>query len=83
MHKPEEALLHDVYRRISEALGMEAARELYRLFAGQQIAFPVRLYSAEAVRRRIRQEYDGRNVRQLAEKYGYSERTVRRILRGR
>ena len=30
---------------------------------------------------KIREEYDGANIRQLAKKYEYSEKTVRRILK--
>ena len=32
-------LLNNVYREVSEKLGMDAALEIYRLFKGQQISF--------------------------------------------
>ena len=73
--------LNSVYREISEKLGMEAALEIYKLFKGQQVSFPVRLYNPKYVQTLIVQEYDGTNIKSLATKYGYTEKTVRRIIK--
>ena len=35
----------------------------------------------ERIQKIILQEYDGTNIKMLAIKYGYSEKTVRRIIR--
>lgn len=78
--KQKQDLLHPVYRELSEKLGMEVAAGLYELFKGQQISFPVRLYDPLKVKNRILQEYDGFNIRALAARYDYSEKTIRRIL---
>lgn len=77
----EELPLNDVYREIADELGAEAAKTVYRLFRGQQISFPQRLYHPDRIREIIRREYNGSNVRELAKKYDYSEKTVRRILK--
>lgn len=74
-------LLNNVYREISEKLGMDTAMEIYRLFKGQQISFPVRFFNPAKIQQLIVREYDGSNVRTLAIKYGYSEKTVRRIIK--
>ena len=74
-------LLNSIYKEISEKLGMEVALEIYRMFKGQQISFPVRFFHPEIIRKRILEEFDGKNVRQLAVKYDYSEKTIRRILK--
>ena len=60
---------------------MDAAMEIYRMFKGQQISFPTRFFNPAMIRKAIIQEYDGSNVRVLAVKYGYSEKTVRRIIK--
>ena len=78
-HNPE--LLNAVYKEISEKLGMDTAMEIYRMFKGQQISFPVRFFNPEKIKQIIVQEYDGENVRMLAIKYGYSEKSVRRIIK--
>ena len=74
-------LLNTVYREVSEKMGMDAAMEIYRMFKGQQISFPTRFFNPAKIQQIIVQEYDGTNVRTLAIKYGYSEKTVRRIIR--
>ena len=74
-------LLNTVYREISEKLGMDTAMEIYRLFKGQQVTFPMRFFNPEMVKQRITKEYDGTNLKQLAVKYGYSEKTIRRMIK--
>ena len=74
-------LLNNVYREVSEKLGMETAMEIYQMFKGQQISFPMRFFNPELIQQSILDEYDGTNVRMLATKYNYSEKTVRRIIR--
>lgn len=74
-------LLNSVYREISEKLGMDTAMEIYQLFKGQQICFPIRFFNPARIQKCIVQEYNGSNIRTLAIKYGYSEKTIRRIIR--
>ena len=74
-------LLNTVYREIADKLGIEAAFEVYEMFRGQQICFPVRFYNPESIKNKIADEYDGKNIRALSVKYDYSEKTIRRILR--
>ena len=74
-------LLNAVYKEISEKLGMDTAMEIYRMFKGQQISFPMRFFNPERIQKCIVQEYDGTNIKMLAIKYSYSEKTVRRIIR--
>ena len=74
-------LLNAVYKEISEKLGVDTAMEIYRMFKGQQISFPMRFFNPERIQKIIVQEYDGTNIKMLAIKYGYSEKTVRRIIR--
>lgn len=51
---------------------METAKEIHKMFHGQQVTFPVRLYSAKYIKAVIQEEYDGTNLRALARKYDYS-----------
>lgn len=81
MAENDPELLNTVYKEISEKLGMDTAMEIYRMFKGQQISFPMRFFNPEKIQRMIVQEYDGRNTKILAVKYDYSEKTIRRIIR--
>ena len=74
-------LLNSVYKEISEKLGMDAAMEIYRMFKGQQISFPVRFFNPQQIQALIIREYNGTNIKKLAIKYSYSEKTIRRIIK--
>ena len=74
-------LLNSVYKEVSEKLGMDVAMSIYQMFKGQQISFPMRFFNPERIQKIIVQEYDGTNIKTLAIKYGYSEKTVRRMIR--
>ena len=73
--------LNEVYKDIADELGIETALSIFRMFHGTQVSFPNRLFSKEYVRRAVLREYNGKNARQLAKKYNYSERSVWRILK--
>lgn len=81
MVENDPELLNNVYREISEKLGMDTAMNIYQLFKGQQICFPIRFFNPARIQKCIVQEYDGSNIRTLAIKYNYSEKTVRRIIK--
>ena len=74
-------LFHKVYREISEELGVEAALTLHQMFKGTQVNFPVRFLDSKCVKKMIIQEYNGTNIKALAKKYDYSEKSVRRMIR--
>ena len=74
-------LFNTVYKEISEKLGLDVAMTIYQMFKGQQINFPVRFLNPAKIQQHILQEYDGTNVRTLAIKYNYSEKTIRRIIK--
>lgn len=69
-----------VYREIAVALGNDTAVEIHKLFKGQQIIFPQRLYSKEFIYEYIKENYNGHNIRELSQMFGYSDRRIRQIL---
>lgn len=81
MAENDSELLNSIYREISERLSMDTAMEIYQMFKGQQITFPVRFFNPVRIHKIIIEEYDGTNIRTLAIKYGYSEKTIRRIIK--
>ena len=81
MAEQDSELLNAVYKEVSEKLGMDTAMEIYQMFKGQQINFPVRFFNPTRIQQIIVKEYDGTNVRTLAVKYNYSEKTIRRIIK--
>lgn len=81
MAESDPELLNTVYKEISEKLGMNTAMTIYQMFKGQQISFPTRFFNPAMIRQAIIQEYDGTNIRTLAIKYNYSEKTIRHIIK--
>lgn len=75
--------LNTVYREIANEIGIENTIIIFNLFHGTQVSFPTRLFSKEHIHKSIIDEYDGKNVPQLAQKYNYSERSVWRILKSK
>ena len=72
--------LADVYMEIANKIGVDAAVAIHDMFKGQQIMFPQKLYSKEYIHRYIKDNYNGKNVRELSQKFGYSDRRVRQII---
>ena len=62
-----------VYEEIAEIIGEERIGEFYERFKGQQFVFPMKLYSKEYVVQEIKRL-------QSKQKFGYSERYVRKML---
>ena len=81
MAEKDSELLNMVYKEIADNLGMDIAMDIYKMFKGQQITFPVRFFNPARIQQIIIQEYDGTNIKALATKYNYSEKTVRRIIK--
>ena len=73
--------LNDIYKDIADEIGLENTLVIYKLFHGIQISFPNKLFSKEYTHQAIINEYDGKNVSQLAQKYNYSERSIWRIIK--
>lgn len=69
------------YAEIATILGVDAALKLHGRYRGTQVSFPVELLSREYIFEKITEEYNGKNIRELATKYGYTEKWVRRIIK--
>lgn len=54
---------------------------MHQTYKGLQITFPKRLYSKEYVKDKVRQEYNGNNLKELSKRYGYSERWLRQMIK--
>ncbi len=77
----DSELLNTIYKEIADNLGVDVAMDIYKMYKGQQISFPMRFFNPARIQRIIIQEYDGTNIKALATKYNYSEKTVRRMIK--
>lgn len=72
--------LNEVYAELIDLIGMENMLIIYTHYKGQQVTYPVKLWSKDYIVKQIRNEYNGHNVGELATKYDYSDRWVRKIV---
>lgn len=72
--------LADIYMEIAEEIGIENTLLVYDLLKGRQISFPQRIYRKEYVENYIKEHYNGRNIRELSRKFGYTERRIKQII---
>lgn len=78
-------MLSPAHRKLSDVIGIEATLKICEAFGGEAIYIPLTDAIYAAVRRKwIREEYSEKNAvpRQIARKYGLSEREVQRIVSG-
>ncbi len=69
--------LNGIYKDVTNYLGMELAMKVHRHYKGLQVTFPQRFLAREYVSKQILMEFDGTNSKDLARKYGYTERVIR------
>ena len=71
-----------VYAELAQIVGVENTVRIYERFKGQQVSMPQRLYSVEYVEAYVKENYNGKNVKEMARKFQYSERRIRQFLNG-
>ncbi len=74
------AHLNGVYKEIAEEFDLDTSQRFHKLFKGLNVNFPIRFLDRQYVIENMRKEYDGKNLKTIARKYGYSERWVRKII---
>lgn len=73
--------LDEEQKALAGLIGMEAFRSLVRAFNGTPLYIPKIESVEKPVRDKlIRDEFDGRNYRELAHKYGLTETWIRNIV---
>ncbi|MEO1769746.1 Mor transcription activator family protein [Candidatus Enterococcus ferrettii] len=70
-----------IYKDLQKVIGTEATLNLFKEYRGIQLNLPVRLISRSHMLDVLRIDYDGRNKQKLARAYGYSQRSIERMLR--
>lgn len=57
--------LNGIYERLADLIGIDNVIRIYQEYRGQQINFPVRLFSRHYVRQQVAIQYDGSNINTL------------------
>lgn len=73
--------LNEEQQHLAELIGLDNFAKLVQVFGGTNIYIPKAEAFGRSVRNeKIRQEYNGRNVKSLAVKYGLTERQVYKLI---
>lgn len=72
--------LSGVYRTIAREIGKDGAIALHKLYHGQQILFPQKLYTREYVLKEVNERGKEKSLGEIAHQYGYTERRVRQLI---
>lgn len=73
--------LNGAYSELASIIGIEAVLKIHSKCRGTTMFLPVELFSRDFILSQIVEEYNGHNIRQLATKYGYTEKWIRKILK--
>lgn len=73
--------LNGIYGELAEIVGYENAAKIHKVFRGQQISMPLEFFSKEYRKNQIKKDFDGKNYKQLAQRFHCSERTIRRVVK--
>ena len=72
--------LQGVYKKLNELLGTDEMLKFYQEFRGTQLNLPMKLYDRNGTVAAIKDNYPQMSEKQLADKYGYSQRWVKRVI---
>ena len=69
-----------VYEEWVELPGLENTLKIHKHFRGQQVNFPMRLYSKEYIEEYLIKNYNGKNLKELSKKLDYTTNWLRKML---
>lgn len=71
-----------LYSDLVEIVGERHVKEIYNLFQGQEVSFPMRLFTPEYVVNLALTDTN-KDLRELAREYGYNEKYLKRLVNQR
>ncbi|WP_297639033.1 Mor transcription activator family protein [uncultured Clostridium sp.] len=70
-----------IYKDMVEILGEEVVLRIYEHYKGQQVTFPMRIYSKSFVIEYIMKNYNGKNIKEIARELGYTSNWIQQIVK--
>lgn len=69
-----------IYSEMVEILGEDIVRLIYQNYKGQQVTFPMKLYSNEYVEKYIDKNSDSKTIREMCRELGYTEGWIKHLI---
>ncbi len=73
--------LAGIYRDIAEIIGVENALQIYNHLKGQQVTFPMKLFTTDYIMRQVIDDKNGKSIKQIAVKFNYTERHLHKMIK--
>lgn len=70
-----------IYKDMVEVLGEEIVLKIYDNYRGQQVTFPMRLYSKKYIIKYLMQNYNGKNLKEISMELGYTCNWLQQLIR--
>ena len=70
-----------IYKDMVEILGEEITLKIYENYKGQQVTFPMRLYSKTYIVEYLIENYNGKNLKELSRQLGYTSNWLQQLIR--
>lgn len=70
-----------IYKDMFEVLGEDITLKIYEDYRGQQVTFPMRLYSKFYILDYVRKNFDGSNIKKLSRELGYTEKWLKELIK--
>lgn len=69
-----------IYKDMVEVLGEAVTLKIYENYRGQQVTFPMRLYSKKYIEEYLLKNYNGKNLKQLSRELGYTCNWLQQVI---
>lgn len=69
-----------IYKDMVEVLGTDITLKVYESYKGQQVTFPMRLYSDKYVIDYLSKHYNGKNLKQISRRLGYTCNWLQKVI---
>ncbi|MDN4762902.1 Mor transcription activator family protein [Clostridioides difficile] len=72
-----------IYGEMIAILGEDTVKKIHENYKGQQVTFPMKLYSREYIERYIEENKDKKNIKELSKDLGYSMKWIHNIMKNK
>ncbi|SHL55576.1 Mor transcription activator family protein [Anaerocolumna jejuensis DSM 15929] len=79
--KEEIPMYNGIYEDMVDYLGLDITIRVFERYKGQQVTFPVKLHSMDYIISQVSNISSGKEIKDIARKYDYSEQWIRRMIR--
>ena len=69
-----------IYHDMFIILGEEVTKKIYQFYRGQQVTFPMKLYSNEYVKKYIINNHKHKTLKEMCRELGYTEGWIKQLL---